>query len=140
MGRPIYSSPPAPGVSPIRTGIAVRKMAKPGSMRMVTIEAGALAVQPLQTGFTLCERSVDRARGNAETLRDRRGTQLGPQLPDLCRIDADRAAFVFTGGLRLGDALVQPGADQQGQEGRPPASETERRSPVQTTRATPLRS
>ena len=39
-------------------------------------------------------------------LRDRRGTQLGPQLPDLRRVDADRAALVLARGLRLGDALA----------------------------------
>ena len=34
----------------------------------------------------LCERAVDRTPCDAETLRDRRGTQLGPQLLDLRRI------------------------------------------------------
>jgi hypothetical protein len=46
--------------------------------------------------------------GNAEPLRDRSGTELGPQLPDLRRVDADGAAFVLASGLRLGDALVLP--------------------------------
>jgi hypothetical protein len=36
--------------------------------------------------MTLCERAVDRNPGDAETLRDRGGTQLGPQLPDLRRV------------------------------------------------------
>ena len=31
---------------------------------------------------TLSERAVDRTPGNAETLRDRRGTQRGTQLVD----------------------------------------------------------
>src|SRR5271165_7655068 len=54
----------------------------------------------------LCERAVDRTPGDAETLRDRSGTQRGPQLLDLCRINADRAAFVLAGGLRLRDAFA----------------------------------
>jgi hypothetical protein len=39
------------------------------------------------TAVTLCEGAVDRTPGDAETLRDRRGPQLGPQLPDLRRVD-----------------------------------------------------
>jgi hypothetical protein len=35
-------------------------------------------------------------------------TQLGPQLLDLRRVDADGAPFVFAGGLRLGDGLALP--------------------------------
>jgi hypothetical protein len=54
----------------------------------------------------LSEHAVDRTPSDAETLRDRRGSQFGPQLPNLRRIDADRAPLVFAGGLRLGDALA----------------------------------
>ena len=51
---------------------------------------------------------TDRTPGDAEALRDRGGTQLGPQSLDLRRVDADGAPFVFAGGLRLGDALALP--------------------------------
>ena len=53
-----------------------------------------------------CERTVDRTPGDAEALRDRRWTQLGPQLLDMRHVDADGAPLVLAGGLRLGDALA----------------------------------
>jgi hypothetical protein len=49
----------------------------------------------------LSERAVDRAPGNAETLRDRSGTQRGPQLLDVRRIDADRAALDLPAAFAL---------------------------------------
>jgi len=44
--------------------------------------------------------AIDAAARDAELLGDRRGTQLGAQLPDLSRVDADGSAFVFSGDDR----------------------------------------
>ena len=52
------------------------------------------------------QQAIDRTPSDTETLRDRCGTQFGPQLPDLRRVDADGSALVFAGSLRFGDALA----------------------------------
>jgi len=44
---------------------------------------------------------ASRTPDNAETLRDCRGTQRGPQQLDLRYVDADGSTLVFAGGLRL---------------------------------------
>jgi hypothetical protein len=51
--------------------------------------------QPRGGTIALSERAVDRTWGNAETPRDRSGTQRGPQLLELRRLDADGAPAAF---------------------------------------------
>ena len=70
-------------------------------------KVGRLQPDERMAAAPLCpQRSVDRTPSDAETLRDRRGPQLGPQSPDLRRVDADRAPFVLPRSVRLGDALA----------------------------------
>jgi hypothetical protein len=61
-----------------------------------------------RSSYAAAQHAIHAAPGNAEALRDRSGPQRGPQLPDLRRVDADGAALVLAGGLRLGDTLALP--------------------------------
>ena len=45
----------------------------------------------------LSERAINRTPGDAETLRDSRGTQLGPQLPDLRHVDTSGTTYYTIG-------------------------------------------
>ena len=55
-------------------------------------EAAASNQLQAPSPVALRERAVDRTPGNAETLRDRSGTQRGPQLPDLRRVVRARSS------------------------------------------------